>query len=257
MNITLIQCELGLVEATASNIQPRPEYSNLQSQLTKVTYKPLEIGSYTPSEVDTSCKPFNYQDQLYTTSMNTRVFLTNLPMKPNRQLCTCMIQSLHCVTSTSTSSELRHATRKKLCQQNPSWCGATYTDPVSGKSGSYVMCNVTEKESWVLDKLYRSSDNDRSACISSGGQIQQDIELSSHCKIFLDQAGPEGYGIVTHDIKAIQITDAGGDSFGTAAKIGIAIGVVGAIIITTGLVIWLRARRKRQILEMDNEQIDD
>jgi X8 domain len=211
------------------------------------------INGYTPAVPrPSSCEPYKFQNGP-TIESSMKLYATNLPVKPSQQLCSCMMQSLQCVANPSVSIESLTATRSKLCKQNRDLCGGAETDPENGRHGSYALCNMTEKASWVINKFYLSLNGDKSSCTSSGGLLRegQVNGTSVDCKNYLDQAGPEGTGIVTYRTKEAQMNVTDGHSIGTGAKAGIAIGVIGALALAIVLVLWrlIMKKRKKQKLE--------
>jgi X8 domain len=245
---------VGLVEIASKGVKPRLGYSSLQSQLSVSTPETLQIDQYQPAyTAATSCERFNYQDKLSASPLNQKTFATNLPTKPNRQLCSCMMKSLHCVANYTilqepvkdlpTPTDFVQSKRRKYCNENRDLCRAIEGDSVAGEYGSYIMCNATEKGSWVLNRLH--SDQKGTTCTSEGGLIQEPKPLSPECKILLDQAGPNGTGVVTYIPEEKYVILKGSKPLQTGAKVGIVFGVLVALVLTVGLIICIRLRTRR------------
>lgn len=160
-----------------------------------------------------------------------------------------MTKSLRCVADPKISLPTLEDTKDKLCAQNEDLCKAVDIDSHAGHFGAYQMCNTTEKASWVFNQFHLST-GDQSVCGSSGGLLQKEIpdkDISTNCKIFLKQAGPNGTGTVTFDPvdKSPRNFEVGPDTLSTGKKVGIGIGVLSGVLVLAVFLIWLRKRSKR------------
>ena len=254
------------MEIAPSGVKPRLGYSSLQSQLQLATPKSLQISDYHPSSVATmSCESFNYQDELSASPQNRKSFATNLPTKPNRQLCSCMMDSLHCIVNYSvlmesakvipTPTEWIQSKRRKYCSENRDLCRAIEGDSVTGEYGSYLMCNATEKGSWVLNKVYSDSNSNISVCTSNGGLIQKLKPPLSECKIFLDQAGLEGTGIISYNPEDIELIQLHGATLGNGTKAGIAVSVFVALTLIVSVILWVRFKQQRRMKNLASQNM--
>jgi len=144
---------------------------------------------------------------------------------------------------------------KNICPQNSSWCLGTAVNTTLGRYGTFSVCNSTERGSWILDQYYKSKNNDTSFCSSNGGIIKNSTLSSSNstaqakiCRTLLQQAGPEGTGIITFTPKADSYSDEQSHRLSVPGEIGLAVGTVLLVILSTiaTLVLLLKRKRKRK-----------
>jgi hypothetical protein len=193
---------------------------------------------------------------------------TNLPPSPDSRVCKCMMDSLDCAANhlykppaESTSPEIftpaiTFADEKELvdsvCSKNASLCLGARADTISGNYGAFSACNSTERGSWILNSLYKSSSNDASICSFAGGVLRANASTrptSNPCRIIMKQAGPLGTGSITPS-SAFDDKNGLGSPRGLSqgAKAGIGVGTAVFLgFISALIMVGLRIRRKKRI----------
>jgi hypothetical protein len=123
--------------------------------------------------------------------------------------------------------------------------------PNKGKFGSFVGCAIEEKASWQLNQNFVNGTWNSTDCSSFGGTIQTPLQTAKNgdCAILLQQAGPEGTGLVTYTpLFSTNSADRGetrGSSLTKSQIIGICLGALCAVLLAIGLLFFLRHRKKR------------
>jgi hypothetical protein len=103
--------------------------------------------------------------------------------------------------------------------------------------------------------MYKADNKNPAACTSSGGVLSETVNSGAQmddCKAILQQAGPQGTGIITYSsLPHPKKVSRGGLS--ASENIGLAIGVILVVIISTASFLWLlRQRSKKATLVKDN-----
>jgi hypothetical protein len=251
----------GLVEISGMNVTTRPSFNALAMKFAGVntTSSASEVSAPSNPPPQIPCTPFSYRDgaSVAVVKGEEQTMSPVIPPKPNIKLCTCMMKTLSCIKNPTVPIETSTSTRKKLCNQNESWCVSHYGDTHQGLYHAYWLCNGTEKVSWALDRFYSAYNKDASACAQAGGVLQVPTpreRMDSACRTLMAQAGPDGLGNVTYnpyplgaDASVPLATEKQGggglDTVASKAMIGVA---VGAVVAFAGLLGWLCVRRRRR-----------
>ncbi|GMG31946.1 unnamed protein product [Ambrosiozyma monospora] len=139
----------GLVQVTETGIQKTAEFWNYILKITRIDPKYTNFDGIASSVTHPSC------------SLKFGNF-TKLPPTPDSSTCSCLYDSLECVSSsqfpsnaniTISSSELFKL--NTLCQGTN--CEAINSAPEKGVYGNYSFCSTGQKLSYVYNKYYSSS----------------------------------------------------------------------------------------------------
>jgi hypothetical protein len=270
MSKALTDRNTGLVEVRGNVVKPRVGYSLLASQFALASPSSTLMSEYTPAKLDTTPCPTLVEFQVKgpgqpSATTTTFAIATNLPPKPDTNLCRCMMRSLGCIANYETITKaslldfdvfalsLANPPEKELaqtiCSRNTSWCLGPEVNTTQGRYGTFSNCNATERASWMLNQLYINEGKNAAICTSNGGIVQSESQ-SKTCKPMLAQAGPLGTGVVT--IRDVE-KESGPGRYGdpkhvleTASIVGIVIGVALFVtIIAVSTICHLRKRKNR------------
>ena len=258
-----------MVEEIGQNVTLRKGYTALSSQLAMLQPTPTQMNDYSPSVTPTPCKNFTFRDDVdmypdRDTPLAEINIANTLPTKSNPRLCSCMMQTMNCITDPKSTTEEKMVTHRKLCNKNKSLCGGVSFNSTEGWYSSYLHCNITEKASWVYQQNYLANGNDSAACSAVGGIIQQatpSASLQNDCQVLLRQAGRDGRGTVTFDpatgateARSLVSPDRAVLSSGAQAGIGVGIGCFTILCIVLGVYFWVRRRRLKRLSESPVEE---
>jgi X8 domain len=244
----------GLVEINNMNVTVRPAFNSLAKQFASINTTGLQPGAITTANSPIPCTPFSYLDG-FNIKNDSWTIGPGMPAKPNVKLCRCMMRSLDCVKNPTLPIETAVSRRLQLCNQNRKWCESIYGDRHKGVYHAYLLCNSTERVSWVVNQFYLAYNHDESACSGGGGVIQQPTPMDRMpevCRTLLTQAGPDGMGNVTYNpyplgadinLPLLREAEHGGGSGATWAAIGVG---VAAALAFAALFAWLYLRRRRR-----------
>jgi 1,3-beta-glucanosyltransferase GAS1 len=175
---------------------------------------------------------------------------TNLPHSPSARLCSCMMETLHCI---SNQTDIHNKSiLDKYCKNpfNSTLCAGVKNNYTSGVYGTYTGCKTRERQSWILNQLFISNGRDTSICSSATGIIQTPIPVQARdpdCEVFLRQAGTSATGSVTFTPTNAQRNNSPlSRTLNTGSRVGIAIGTIGFILLLFILAIGIHIRLKRR-----------
>jgi X8 domain-containing protein len=191
---------------------------------------------------------------------------TNLPPTLDTRTCRCMMDSIECVANHTYQTPLESSyasifTQKVffedekqllslVCSKNDSLCLGSQSDTVNGRFGAFSACNSTERGSWILNGLYKSSNRNTTTCRSTGGILRETGPLPSACMNVMKQAGPLGAGSVILSLAFGDRNTAGLGSIRSlsqGAKAGIGVGITVFLVFLSGAIfLGLRLRKKRR-----------
>ncbi|RJE26705.1 1,3-beta-glucanosyltransferase [Aspergillus sclerotialis] len=181
--------DYGLVSVDNDKVKTLDDFSNLSSQIQKVTPTGVNSASYSPSHSPQPCPSVGSDWR----SSN------KLPPFPDAGLCSCMEDSLSCVVKDSVSD-------KKMSHLFGVVCGYGVCDGISGNStsgeyGAYSMCNPKAKLSFAMDQYYqqqKKKGNGASACDFDGAaSTKSATKTTGSCGDLIKEAGSAGTGTVT------------------------------------------------------------
>jgi hypothetical protein len=252
----------------------RPPFSAISSQVAQIKPSSTAMTEYTPtgtahSLCRSAVKVTSFLDKDHiATSTTVMHFGTILPSKPDSTLCNCMMESLGCIQSHETFQQddesrnnqtyqedermtVQERLQDKFCFQNETWCLGSTSKVAASRYGAFIGCNATERVSWTMNQLYRSRGNNTAACTSAGGLVRTPANSPSRqCILLLNQAGPDGTGVV----RQTQLKDAslgeGSESrhgiIGSSAKAGIGVAVAALVLLAAGIFLLRRRRLRRK-----------
>jgi hypothetical protein len=167
--------------------------------------------------------------------------LETLPPTPNSTLCNCMFASLSCTTKPDfEATPVAFTVGNQICYSNPSNCFGINQNVTTGTYGAYSACNNSQQLSWIMNHDYLSNKSTSPNCDYSGwGQLKPVSPAVPQCQKLLDQAGPQGTGIVTTNTDTDQGRSRG---LSSGAKAGIAIAVA-FVCILVGVGVFICVKR--------------
>lgn len=209
--------------------------------MAKATPSGTNMADYTPTNTKNAACP---------TLNATWQASSNLPPTPNKDLCSCMMQSLSCKAKSDLSAESIGDNINVVCGLSPDACVGISTNATSGKYGAYSVCDPIEQLSWAFNAYYLEQGKRDSACDFGGAATtQKAAKLSSSCKSLLGQAGSAGTGSVTAGATggAAGATSKGAapggpmhhPAFGFGLSSVVQIGIYFVVALTTGLLMLL------------------
>jgi hypothetical protein len=209
-----------------------------------------------------------------TTHSTVMALGTNLPPKPNTQLCHCMMRTIECTinpqifdnhtigTSPAWRIETYDASEKEVmehvCLQNMTSCLGLQRNTTNGEYGAFSVCNSTERASWAVDQFYKSHNESEESCKSVGGlhkKKEPTKSLPQACNNLLRQAGSLGTGQVTfiplleqNQENSSEPDGKSGHHLPTEAKagIGIGLGILFVLLAIGGLFFRRQAKRRKK-----------
>lgn len=177
------------------------------------------MSAYTPSNSAASC-PSQASD--WTAKA------TPLPPTPNKQLCTCMYQSLGCVVASGTETSDYGTLFGTVCGLGDDTCAGIAANSTTGTYGAYGMCNSTEQLAYAFNNYYAAQSSVASACDFSGAAATQAASTGgSSCSSLMAEAGTAGTGTVTSSPSGTGGTGSGSGSGSSASSASSSKGAAG------------------------------
>jgi hypothetical protein len=257
---------LGIAEVSGSNVTLSPGYTALASQLALVQPSSTMMEQYTPTNsAPSNCRTIivdGVQKGNNTTTISLKLS-PNLPAKPNRRLCSCMVERLSCIAGPSLELDDAAQTMQNVCGNDQTRCPGIKFNVTTGIYGAYLGCNVTEQASWALNKFGA----DQGACSSINGTLQKPTPSKlqgGDCAVLLEQAGSEGTGLVTFTPTAFPKSNssANGRRMSTAMQVGLAFGAIFILTLVAFFILFKRAQRKSkrksvEVREFQKVELED
>jgi hypothetical protein len=246
-----------------TTVQPRTEFSIVASKLSSMRPSLTAMAQYeaTNAAPATCTQPtWAVSSKLgHDTAMRlyTGASVTDVPIIPSESLCSCMMESLSCISAQKNKYDYK--VWKKFCPDdytpNDSCMGA-FNNYTSGQYGTYASCRYDQISSWVLNQEYMKQDQDEAWCAANNGTVQKPISATSQslqCREFARQAGVNATGRITAtpqpDLQSPTPQPEG--KMSSITKVGVALGIVFLLLLLVGIALWVRvkklaARRKAQ-----------
>ncbi|PNS21329.1 1,3-beta-glucanosyltransferase [Sphaceloma murrayae] len=179
----------GLVSVSGNTASKLPDFSSLSSRMADATPTGVNANSYNPTNTPAACP---------TVGSEWAAPASPLPPTPNQGLCSCMLQTLECVASSSIADEDFGSLFGQVCGYAGEPCAGINTNSSNGAYGAYGMCNATEQLSFAFNQYYQSQRKNANACNFNGAASTKSAAgAASSCSAGLAQAGTAGTGTVT------------------------------------------------------------
>ncbi|GAM85318.1 hypothetical protein ANO11243_033230 [Dothideomycetidae sp. 11243] len=201
--------DFGLVTVSGNSVSKLPDYTNLQSQLAKITLSGVQADSYTPTNSAQACPTGN----------GWQAAASPLPPSPNAELCQCMVASLSCNVAAKVSSEEYGTLFGTVCGFPGSPCAGINTNLTEGAYGAYGMCNPAQQLGYAFNAYYKSQKSASNACNFGGAATTQSAASpTGSCSALISQAGSAGTGVVTSSPTAGSGSSSSGSSSSSSSK---------------------------------------
>jgi len=195
--------DYGLVSVSGNKVTTNDDFDNLKSQIAKISPTGVNSASYSPSNTAAACP----------TASDWSAKSSPLPPSPNKQLCSCMYNSLSCSVTSSTSEDDYGDLFGTVCGLGDDVCAGIAANASTGTYGAYGMCNSTEQLSFVFNQYYLSQDSSSDACDFDGAAaIKEAADSTGTCKDLMSEAGAAGTGTVTTAPSGTSGSDSGSGS---------------------------------------------
>lgn len=204
--------DYGLVTVDGNTVTPNQDFDNLKSQIAKISPTGTNSASYSPTNSAAACP----------TASDWAAKASPLPPSPNKELCTCMYNSVSCGVASSTSEDDYEDLFGTVCGYGDDVCAGINANGTTGKYGAYSMCNSTEQLAFAFNQYYLSQNSASTACDFKGAAEVKDASIATGtCKDLMSEAGTAGTGTVTTSPTAdsdSQSSDSGSDSSASSSK---------------------------------------
>lgn len=194
------------VDGDSSTVSKLADFTYYSSEIATVSPSGVQMGSYSATATAASC-PTEDSDWMAKSSP--------LPPTPNKELCSCMYNSITCVPSSDLNGDEDAISDLfgTLCGLGDgSQCKGITTNATTGDYGAYSMCNTTEQLGWALNAYYEAQDstNKPSACNFNNSASTRTAAptTSQACSSLMSEAGTAGTGVVTSQPTATGAGDA-------------------------------------------------
>ena len=179
----------------------------MASQIAKVTVTGTQMSAYTPSNSAAACP---------SSASDWNAVATPLPPTPNKELCSCMYQSLGCVVTSGTSTNDYTDLFSTVCGYGKA-CDGIAANGTTGTYGAYGMCNSTEQLAYAFNAYYVAQSSSASACAFSGAAATKAPQTAGgSCSSLLAEAGTAGTGTVTSQPTGTGAGSGSGSASGTS-----------------------------------------
>ncbi|KAF2144473.1 carbohydrate-binding module family 43 protein [Aplosporella prunicola CBS 121167] len=203
--------DYGLVTIKDNKVSTLKDFSYYSKQIQSATPTGVNSASYTPSNTAGAKCP--------TVDKSWAATNSPLPPSPNRELCTCMYNSLGCTVSSKVDSEDYGELFGTVCGLNNKACQGIAHNATTGDFGAYSMCNSTEQLAFALNRYYELQDKSSDACSFSGSaQLASSTKPAGSCSSLMAQAGTAGTGQVTASPTSTAAASGAGGSDSKSSK---------------------------------------
>jgi hypothetical protein len=236
------------------NVSMRPNYEALSSQLALINPSPTFVDHYEfPNTALSSCSKLQWRVKETNTvdgSVATRSgeSATDLPYLSSARVCSCMMESLECVSNKTDPHDT--AMQDRFCGSSIDafHCSGVLENFTTGVYGTYATCMEAQKDSWILNQVFISKGRDPAICTSSNGTMQTPVPSKSRspdCETFLRQAGPDATGKVTFTPSTTPLNISKmNNTLAASSKVGIGVGITIFVVLLAVIAIRAYARSK-------------
>lgn len=193
------QNNYGLVDVSGNNVSPRQDFSMLSSQIATVSPSSTNINDYNPTFSPTSCPAVVTATGTGSASQLWLAAASPLPPPANPALCSCLMNTLSCVSSSS-DAETYSGDFGFICGlQNGKYCQGITHNATTGVYGAVSECNPQQQLSWVMNQYYndQSGSAKSSACAFSGrASSKATTNPTGTCSALVNAVGTAGTGTV-------------------------------------------------------------
>ena len=219
--------EYGLATVKDGKVTTNKDYDNLSKQIAKATPSGVKMADYNPTNTAAAECP-------KVTSGKWEAESDPLPPVANKQLCSCMMETLGCAVSDKATEDDFGDIFGYICGlKDGQYCAGINRNMTAGPYGAYGMCSAKEQLSFALNTYAKAVPN---GCGFKGKASTKTATSSpSGCSNLLKEAGVSGTGSVTSAPKAsgsgsANSTDAGSSASGLVVPgMGMGMAMLGAI----------------------------
>lgn len=181
----------GLVKVEDGKAKPREDYSYLSKQLAKATPSGTKMDEYKPTNTALQKCPEVNNKWLATSSP--------LPPSPNKDLCSCMEESLSCALKDDIEDKKLDKIFGTVCGYDGA-CDGINGNATKGEYGAYSVCETKQQLSFAMNRYYeqqKAQGNGEKACDFNGAaETKSAKDPSGTCGSLLKEAGPKGTGTI-------------------------------------------------------------
>ncbi|GAD93947.1 beta-1,3-glucanosyltransferase [Paecilomyces variotii No. 5] len=182
----------GVVSIEGDTIHTLTDFPYLSSQMAKAHPTGTNMAAYTPTAtVNAACPTINATWQAGTV----------LPPTPDKELCSCMSESVTCRPKSGLSGKHVGNLLGIVCGLSEKACTGITGNATTGTFGAFSMCDANDQLAWALNAYYgeqKKAGNGASACEFKGSASSRSApKPSGTCADLLSAAGGFGTGTVT------------------------------------------------------------
>lgn len=173
----------GLVKASGSDREKLDDFSNLSSEIAKVTPSAIQMNDYNPTNTVASSCP---------TVGTAWAAASELPPTPDADFCECMAKAITCTVSDSVDDKDLDKLFGAVCGLPGDPCAGIAGSPSNGTYGAYSMCEARQKIAFALDTYDRAQKaaNNQNGCDFSGSATRQNpVQPTGACSSKIQAAG--------------------------------------------------------------------
>jgi hypothetical protein len=192
--------DYGLVSAGDHlSISAQADYSYYSKAIESASPTGINSGSYSPTNSPHACPTV---DNIW------RANSSSLPPSPNKELCSCMVETLGCVVKSNVGPHEFGKLFEQVCGSSKGACDGISDNATSGEYGAYSVCSSRDQLSFVFDRYFHA--HNAPACDFNGAATTKAAKIATgNCKKLIEQAGTSGTGTLTNHPTAATSTSKG------------------------------------------------